>query len=147
MAQQNRETQPLESISQDVLSPLQLENEAHAEELDDEGEAESAEEDDDMDLFRSLLETLKLDMLADLAVRNRQSRESPDAFTPTAQVNLRGENRSKLSCEVISPPILGAYNAVLHPSIFGWCQMDCPHSWEGDSSIFVLNSRCSEDGY
>jgi hypothetical protein len=54
-----------------------LENEAHAEELDDEGEAESAEgEGGGMDLFRPLLDTLKLDMLADLAVRNRQSRES-----------------------------------------------------------------------
>ena len=111
MAQRNRKTQPLESISQDVLPALQLENEVHAEELDDEGEAKSAE-DDDMDLFRPLLDTLKLDKLADLAVRNRQSQESPDAFAPTAQVHLRGENRSKLSCEVISPPILGAYNAV-----------------------------------
>jgi aminoglycoside phosphotransferase (APT) family kinase protein len=112
MAQRNEGAQPLESISQDVLPALQLENEAYAEELDDEGEAESVEEDDDMDLFRPLLDTLKLDKLADLAVRNRQGQESQDAFPPTAQVNLRGENRPKLSCEVISPPILGAYNAV-----------------------------------
>ena len=73
MAQRNGKTQPLESISQDVLLALQLENEAHAEELDDEGEAELAEEDGDMDLFLPLLDTLKLDKLADLAVRNRQS--------------------------------------------------------------------------
>ena len=93
--------------------------------LDGEGRGESAEEEeeeeeedddddgDDRDLFRPLLDTLKLDVLADLAIRHRQSQEeAPDRFTPTAQVNLGGEGRSQLSYEVMRPPTLGTYNAV-----------------------------------
>jgi hypothetical protein len=98
MAQRNGKTQPLESISQDVLLALQLENEAHAEELNDEGEAELAEQDDDMDLFRPLLDTLKLDKLADLAVCNRQS-QAPQALSPQRH-KLTFEGKIGRNCRV-----------------------------------------------
>jgi hypothetical protein len=98
MAQRNGKTQPLESISQDVLLALQLENEAHAEELNDEGEAELVEEDDDMDLFRPLLDTLKLDKLADLAVHNHQS-QAPQTLSPQRH-KLPFEGKIGRNCRV-----------------------------------------------
>jgi hypothetical protein len=106
MAQQSCKTQRLKSISQDVLSealPLRNRIRAPAEGLGNEGEGESAEEEegDDMDIFRPLLDALKLDMLADLAIRYRQSQEEPpDGLTSTAQVNLEGELRRSVAIVV-----------------------------------------------